>query len=134
MQYKVVIYGTHYGNRCLADLNNYLHECARHPNSGAKLKRDSQIIACNAIRTQLKNLVINKPIIIHYSFYEPDRGRDKGNIFSFADKVFEDALQKCGVIPNDGWSQIENFTHEFYIDKDNPRIEVVLEEIDGNYT
>lgn len=69
-------------------------------------------------------------IIIHYNFYEPDKQRDKGNIFSFADKVFQDALQKCGVIKNDGWKEIDNFTHDFYVDKKNPRIEIFLEEIE----
>ena len=53
-----------------------------------------------------------------------------GNIFSFADKVFQDALQKCGVIKNDGWKEIDNFTHDFYVDKKNPRIEIFLEEIE----
>lgn len=88
------------------------------------------MIACNAIRTQLPRLTINNPIIIHYRFYEADKARDKGNIFAFTDKVFEDALQKCGVIRNDGWNEIENFTHEFFVDRNNPRIEIFLEEID----
>lgn len=97
---------------------------------GAKMKRDYQMIVCNAIRTQLPRLTINNPIIIHYRFYEPDKQRDKGNIFAFADKVFQDALQKCGVIKNDGWKEIDNFTHDFYVDKKNPRIEIFLEEIE----
>ena len=99
--HKVVIKGNYYGRtRTLPDLNDYLHECARHPQMGAKMKRDYQMIVCNAIRTQLPRLTITNPIIIHYNFYEPDKQRDKGNIFSFADKVFQDALQKCGVIKN----------------------------------
>ena len=93
-------------------------------------KRDYQMIVCNAIRTQLPRLTITNPIIIHYNFYEPDKQRDKGNIFSFADKAFQDALQKCGVIKNDGWKEIDNFTHDFYVDKKNPRIEIFLEEIE----
>ena len=87
------------------------------------------MIVCNAIRTQLPRLTITNPIIIHYNFYEPDKQRDKGNIFSFADKVFQDALQKCGVIKNDGWKEIENFTHDFYVDKKNPRIEIFLDNV-----
>lgn len=129
--HKVVIKGNYYGRtRTLPDLNDYLHECARHPQMGAKMKRDYQMIVCNAIRTQLPRLTITNPIIIHYNFYEPDKQRDKGNIFSFADKVFQDALQKCGVIKNDDWKEIDNFTHDFYVDKKNPRIEIFLEEIE----
>lgn len=131
MEHKVVIKGLYYGKkRTFPALNEYIHECARHPQAGAKFKRDYQYIAQNAIRTQLPRLTIDKPIIIHYRFYEADRCRDKGNIFSFADKVFEDALQACNVIPNDGWDQINNFTHEFFVDKKNPRIEIVLEEVE----
>ena len=129
--HRVVIRGAFYGkNRTFPGLNEYLHECARHPQAGARTKRDYQMIAQNAIRAHLKSLKIHKPIIIHYRFYEADRQRDKGNIFAFADKVFEDALQKCGVIENDGWAQIENFTHEFYVDKRNPRIEIDIEEVE----
>ena len=93
--HKVVIKGNYYGRtRTLPDLNDYLHECARHPQMGAKMKRDYQMIVCNAIRTQLPRLTITNPIIIHYNFYEPDKQRDKGNNFSFADKVIQHALQK----------------------------------------
>jgi len=63
--HKVVIKGNYYGRtRTLPDLNDYLHECARHPQMGAKMKRDYQMIVCNAIRTQLPRLTINNPIII----------------------------------------------------------------------
>ena len=63
--HKVVIKGNYYGRtRTLPDLNDYLHECARHPQMGAKMKRDYQMIVCNAIRTQLPRLTITNPIII----------------------------------------------------------------------
>ena len=48
--HKVVIKGNYYGRtRTLPDLNDYLHECARHPQMGAKMKRDYQMIVCNAL-------------------------------------------------------------------------------------
>ena len=44
--HKVVIKGNYYGRtRTLPDLNDYLHECARHPQMGAKMKRDYQKLA-----------------------------------------------------------------------------------------
>jgi Holliday junction resolvase RusA-like endonuclease len=54
--------------------------------------------------------------------------RDKDNVLSVCMKVIQDALQTCGVIDNDGWANIENFTHDFYLDAQNPRIEVYIEE------
>lgn len=132
MQYKFVIKGTYYGkDRTFPDLNDYLHECGRHPQVGAKLKRDYQMIAVNAIRTQLKGAKVQKPIQIHYAFYEADMRRDKGNILGFADKVIEDALQKAGFLKNDNWVWIDRIlSPDFYIDKGNPRIEVTMTEVE----
>ena len=56
--------------------------------------------------------------------------RDHDNVFSMASKCIQDALIKTNVIKNDGWKNIENFTHDFFISKDRPRIEVWIEEID----
>ena len=71
-------------------------------------------------------------MILHYKFYEPQKGqkRDYMNIFSFADKVIEDALQKCGVIKDDDPRYVKNTTHEFFYTDGTPRIEVSIEEID----
>lgn len=74
----------------------------------------------------------NPPVILHYKFFESSKGkrRDVMNIFSFTDKVFEDALTDCGVMENDNPDWVENTTHDFYwIDpKDEPYIEIEIEE------
>ena len=133
MKHEFVIYGRHYKNtRTMPGLNEYLHECACHPQAGASMKKKYKKIASDAIRSRLGRLRIVKPVILHYRFYEADKRRDKMNIFSFADKVIEDALQDTKVIANDGWKEIVNTTHEFYVDKVRPRIEVVIEEVGDN--
>lgn len=71
---------------------------------------------------------IDKPVIIHYSFFEPNRLRDVGNVLAGADKVIEDALVKCGILPDDGQKWVRNIVPWFGVDKDNPRIEVELKE------
>lgn len=43
--------------------------------------------------------------------------------------VIQDALVKAKIITDDGWKNIIGFSDEFYVDKENPRIEVVIEEI-----
>jgi hypothetical protein len=45
VEYKFVIEGKYYGENTLPDLNNYIHECSRHPQCGAKMKRESMMIA-----------------------------------------------------------------------------------------
>lgn len=51
------------------------------------------------------------------------------NVFSFADKVIEDALQKCDVIVNDDPAHVVNTTHEFEYTSGIPSIIVRIEEV-----
>lgn len=60
-------------------------------------------------------------------WYRPDRRTDKDNVQAGIKFIF-DGLVETGKIPNDGWNEIGKITHEFYVDKDNPRVEVVIEE------
>ena len=50
------------------------------------------------------------------------------NIFSMADKSFEDALQDCKVIENDNPDWVINATHEFFYTDGEPYIEIEIEE------
>ena len=69
-----------------------------------------------------------RPVIIHYSFFEATKRRDKDNISSYAVKLIQDALVKGGYLDGDGWDEIEGFDFRFAIDRKNPRIEVTIEE------
>lgn len=127
---KFVIAGTFYKDRTFPGLNEYIAELGRNPRAGGQIKRDYMIVASNAIRRDLKRYKTSQPVILHYKFYEPKKGqkRDVMNIFSFADKVIEDAIVKCGVIPDDDPVHVVNTTHKFFY-SDNPRIEVEIEEV-----
>ena len=93
---------------------------------GNAFKQTAQKSVQEAIKRDLGNLAIKSPIKIKYCFFEPNKRRDKDNVAAFAMKVIQDALVKEGVIKNDGWREIESFECYFYVDKDNPRIEVTL--------
>ena len=80
------------------------------------------------IREQLKGVKIEKPIAIHYDIYAQDKRHDRMNIASATDKSFQDALQLCGVIKNDGWDDVIDITFNFYLDRENPRTEVTITE------
>jgi len=69
------------------------------------------------------------PVFIHYLWVEKDRRRDKDNI-CFAKKFIQDALVKAKVLKNDGWNEIADFKDDFDVDKDNPRIEVTITEVE----
>lgn len=117
-------------NGTFPSLNEYLAACNKNPHVGAKMKSDYTFLASNSIRRYLKRWNTEKKIIIHYHFYEPNMKRDHDNVFSMASKCIQDALIKTKTISNDGWKNIENFTHDFFVSKDKPRIEVWIEVID----
>ena len=115
----------------MPSLNEYLAETGRRPQIGGKLKKEYKNMAIQYMRlTEFRYYKATKPIVIHYVFYEPNKKRDHDNVFAFASKCIQDGLQEAEVISNDGWEQIVNFTHDFYLDRENPRIEVYIEEIE----
>lgn len=136
---KVTIRGCYYGNRTLPSLNDYLAEIGKNPRAGGRFKSDYMKPCIGAIRRCLRGWKVTRPpVILHYKFYESKKGkrRDVMNIFTCADKFFEDALQLTGVIEDDNPDWVENTTHEFrWIDaKDEPYIEVEIEERGRNDT
>lgn len=131
---KVIITGNYYGSKTFPSLNNLLAAYATHPNQGGNMKRKYQNICCDEIRTQLSGYAANKPIILHYRFYEPLDGhyRDNMNIFTMVDKCFEDALKVCKVIPDDNPKFVINTTHDFFYLPEKwgePYFEVYIEEV-----
>lgn len=110
-------------------LNEYLAACAKNPKAGGRIKRQYMEIAAWEIRSQLRGYHTDNKVILHYYLYEQNMKRDKDNCFCMVSKCVSDALQVCKVINNDGWKNVENFTHDFFIDRSNPRIEVYIEEL-----
>ena len=97
---------------------------------GAVMKSEWQQAIAVYILNELRGKKVEKPVVIHYQYYEENARRDIGNIHAPVQKFVEDALQDCGVIPNDNQKWVVGFTARFAIDKENPRIEVTLEETD----
>lgn len=69
-------------------------------------------------------------VILHYTFYEPNKRRDKDNIAGYAMKLIQDSLVKAGYLRGDGWQYIDNFTFAWAVDKSRPRVEVDIEEVE----
>ena len=97
---------------------------------GSQMKKDWQKKCELPIKNALKGKKLSTPIDIHYHYFEINKQRDKGNIHGFCQKVFEDAMQIVGALPNDGWSEIRNVTTEFNVDERHPRIEITITEVD----
>lgn len=124
MEYELRISGR------LPGMNEFIAAQRTNKYKGAKLKKDAQKICEFAVQNQLKGVHITKPVRIHYFWFERNMRRDRDNISGFGHKVIQDALVKCGVIKNDGWREIESYTDTFAVDKDNPHISLLIEEVD----
>lgn len=113
----------------LPGLNEYTDANRRSPYEGAKLKEKTQDMIAVHIRKQLRGVRITKPVTLSYLWIECNRKRDKDNI-AFAQKYVQDALVRTGVLSNDGWDQVVGFDHKFGIDREKPRVVVLIKEVD----
>lgn len=117
---KLVIPGT------LPNLNDYIAAERRHRQQAAQLKRQAEQVVMLAAKKQLRQTRFSRPVVMRYTWYEPNRRRDKDNVSSFGRKVIQDALVRLGVLQNDGWANIEGFSDEFRVDRIRPRVEVEI--------
>lgn len=114
--------------RRLPCLNDYTKANNKHRLSASEMKKDTQQhITDHIILCKLKP--INSKVIIHFTWVEKNKKRDKDNI-AFAKKFIQDALVNYGILNNDGWRNIEGFTDKFGIDPISPRVIVDFEIIE----
>ena len=123
MEYKFTIPGR------LEGVNEYTSANRTNPYKGGKVKRDCEKRIIYSIRQQLRGVHIEKPVLIYYRFYEPNRRRDNDNILSCAAKFVQDSLVDTKVLQEDGQKHIHNFYFDTFVDKENPRIEVTITEL-----
>lgn len=114
----------------MASLNDYILACRTSPWKGNKFKQEEQDKVKKYIGESDLQPVIDYPLQVTFLFYEQNHKRDLDNVSSWAHKSVMDALVTSGILENDGWKQITGYTDCFYVDKENPRIEVILETVD----
>ena len=107
----------------------YDHRTKKYRNS-EKSKNDAICAKYIKLSKDLHGVKIERPVIIHYEFYCENKMHDRMNVASAFIKSFEDALQKCRVLKNDGWDDVLTPTLAFEIDKQKPRVEVTIEEVE----
>jgi Holliday junction resolvase RusA-like endonuclease len=115
----------------LPNLNEYTRACRSNKYVGARMKATSERIITTYIQQQLKGVAFKNTVELSFRWYEPNKKRDLDNI-CFAKKFILDALVSNGIIIADGWKGVIGFTDNFYVDKENPRIEVDIKEAGGN--
>lgn len=120
--YTLFIFGS------LPNLNDYTKACRSNKYVGAKMKKQAESHIISHIKQQIPDVRYEYPVKLSFRWYEKDKRRDLDNI-CFAKKFILDALVKAETIKTDSWQGVIGFTDEFYIDKENPRIEVDIEEV-----
>ncbi len=107
----------------LPTLNEIIAASKKHPMAYANMKKDFTAL----VMLHAKGLPKVGQADYVITWYCQDKRKDKDNVISGQKFIF-DGLVKAGIIENDGWKQIGDITHKFEVDKDKPRIEVVINE------
>ena len=132
MQYRVVISKSNkvFPIRGLNELlagRMYDYRTKKYHNA---VKASNDKICLCAIRKYMPKVKINNPIRCTYYIYAQDKRHDRGNLYSATEKSFLDALQQAKVIINDGFDNVMDSRFFTEVDRSNPRIEVVIEELE----
>lgn len=113
----------------LPGMNEYISAERTNRYEAAAMKREAEKLVIYAARSSLRGWKAKGPVMMHYLWVEKDRKRDKDNISGYGRKIIQDSLVKAKFLRNDGWNDIVGFTDSFGVDKGNPHIEVIIEEI-----
>jgi len=113
----------------LPDLNSYINTERSNKFAAHQLKKKATRAVQHEINLQISKFKVKKfkRIYLYIDYYCKDKRKDMDNV-AFAKKFILDGMVNAKVIPNDGWKQIAGWEERFYIDKNNPRIEILLVE------
>lgn len=117
---KVIIDGE------LMDLNKFINYQRANRFGGANAKKKETMKCANAF-APIRAKKLKLPITLKIDWYCKDKRKDKDNI-RFGVKFIQDGMIECGLLKNDGWNEINGYQDAFYVDKENPRIEIELVE------
>lgn len=95
--------------------------------------RNSHYMLSNKIKHHFHNLIaeqiktpLKTPIKLEYKVFIKRKNTDYGNIRSILEKFVLDWLVENWIIPDDSFDFVKWDTTEVFIDKDNPRIEIII--------
>ena len=112
----------------LPNLNDYTKACRSNAYAGANMKKQAEKIIQVFIMQQLKEVHFDGTVELAFRWYEPNKKRDLDNI-CFAKKFILDALVNNKIIVADSWRGVVGFTDKFFVDSNNPRIEVDIRSV-----
>jgi hypothetical protein len=108
----------------LPTLNEIINTAKTHWGSYREMER----VETKKIGWLAKKLPCYSRVHLKITYYRKDKKYDPDNIAA-AKKFILDSLVDVGVLENDGWKQIEGWEETWVVDRDNPRTEIILEEL-----
>jgi Holliday junction resolvase RusA-like endonuclease len=112
----------------LATLNEYTNDQRTNPHKGAKTKRTATRKCTKFVRYAMsKKVKFAFPCRLKFTWFDSNKKKDPDNI-AFQKKFILDGMIEAGFMENDGWKHIKGFSDYFEIDKENPRVEIEIEE------
>ncbi|WP_213997020.1 RusA family crossover junction endodeoxyribonuclease [Tepidanaerobacter syntrophicus] len=118
MKAKIIIPGE------MPGMNEIIEAAKRHHMQYAEMKKENT----RAVAWVSKRIPKKKRVFLNITWYCKNKKKDPDNIAA-AVKFIWDGLVEAGVVENDGWEQNAGWANHFEIDKENPRVEIELEEI-----
>ena len=106
----------------ILNLNNYR-------NTHFRVLNNTKITYKRLVAVQIQALpTYNIPVFIWYKLYPASRRKtDIGNVVSVHKKYFEDALVEMNKITDDNYEWIKGSIETFIkVDKENPRVEILI--------
>lgn len=105
----------------LPTMNEIVEVSKQHWSKYSKMKR----VHTGFVAWVAKSLPDLPPADYIITWYCKDKRQDKDNIMAGQKFIF-DGLMAAKKLKNDGWKQVRNVEHRFEVDKQNPRVEVVI--------
>ena len=92
---------------------NEIIQAGKNPRARNAMKKRAENSAVAQMRAQGLQEVTVFPVVVRFDWRAKNRRRDPDNIAGAGQKILLDALQRAGVLPNDGWYQIAKIEHNF---------------------
>ena len=109
-------------------LNEYSDAERTHYRYGASIKKAETQRAALELKLQWDGTLVPKSVF-KFTWYRRNRRTDPDN-FVFSRKFILDGMETAGIISNDGWKNVAGFVDDWYVDKDNPRVVIEIEEVE----
>ncbi len=110
----------------LTDLNTYIQKERGNRYAAAAIKEEETRSVYWDCKAQKVPRFFN-PVFLEFHWYCKNMRKDPDNV-AFSKKAILDGLVLAKVLQDDGWKEIRGFCDRFFVDSENPRVEIIIHE------